>query len=126
MAIQLMNLRIVPADELQEIHALLETHGIAVYETSAGTFGISLAALWLHDDSRMDEARALLDAYGEQRLERARSEHETLKAAGRARTLLDIAREHPLRFIVYLVLVGATAIFSIAPFLQMSLQLSGG
>lgn len=120
MAIQLMKLRNVPADELEEIHALLEAHAIEVYETSAGTWGISLPALWLQDASRLPEARALLDTYGAQRQERARSEHAALKAAGKARTLLDIARENPLRFVVYLALAGATAWFSIAPFLQLA------
>lgn len=120
MAIQLMKLRHVPADELDEIHALLEARGIDVYETSAGTWGVSLPALWLHDASRLDEARTLLEAYAAERLERARREHAALKEAGQARTLLDIARENPLRFVVYLALAGATAWFSIAPFLQLA------
>jgi hypothetical protein len=120
MAIQLMKLRHVPPDELEEIHALLEAHAIEVYETSAGNWGISLPALWLADESRVAEARALLDAYAAQRQERARSEYAALKAAGKARTFADIARENPLRFIACIVLVGAVAWFSLAPFLRFA------
>lgn len=120
MATRLMNLRNVPADELEEIYALLENRGIDVYETSAGNWGLSLPALWLYDDSRLAEARALLDAYAVERQERVQREHAALKAAGKARTFRDIARESPLRFIVYLALAGAAAWFSIVPFLQMA------
>ncbi len=120
MATQLMKLRNVPADELDEIHALLEGHGIEVYETSAGNWGISLPALWLHDDNRLGEARALLDRYAVERQERVRREYAALKEAGKARTLLDIAKENPVRFVVYLALVVTAAWFSITPFLQLA------
>lgn len=117
MATRLMSLRNVPPDELDEIHALMERHGIAVYETSAGTWGTTLPALWLHDDARLAEARALLDTYAAQRQDKARREQEALKAAGQARTFMDIARENPARFVLYLVLAGATAGFALVPFI---------
>lgn len=120
MAKHLMNLRNVPPDELEEIHALLESHGIVVYETSAGNWGISLPALWLYDDGQLDEARRLLDAYAAERREKARREYAALKAAGRARTFMDIARENPLRFVLYIALVAATAWFSLVPFIRLS------
>ena len=119
MATRLMNLRNVPPDELEEIHALMESHEIGVYETSAGTWGTTLPALWLYDDARLDEARALLDSYAAERLARARSEQEALKASGRARTFMDIARENPVRFVLYLVLAGATAGFALVPFILL-------
>jgi hypothetical protein len=120
MAKHLMNLRNVPADELEEIHALMESHAIVVYETSAGTWGISLPALWLYDDSRFDEARALLDTYATERRERVRREYAALKAAGKARTFMDIARENPLRFVLYVALAAAAAWFSLVPFIRLS------
>lgn len=119
MAIRLMSLRNVPADELDEIHALMESHDLAVYETSAGTWGTTLPALWLHDDARIDEARALLDTYAAERQERARREQEALKAAGLARTFMDIARENPARFVLYLILAGATAGVALVPFILL-------
>lgn len=120
MAVQLMKLRNVPPDELEEILALLEEHQINTYQTTAGTWGISLPALWLGDASRLQEAKALLAAYEAERYARARSEFESLKAAGKARTLWDIAGENPLRFIVYLVIVVALVWVSTVPFLKMA------
>lgn len=119
MAIQLMKLRLVPADELEDIHALMEAHDISVYETSAGNWGISLPALWLHDESRYQEAKDLLASYAEQRQARARESYEALKAAGRARTLLDIIRDNPLRFLVSTALIGALLWLSLVPFLNL-------
>jgi hypothetical protein len=115
-----MGLRNVPPDELDEIHALMEAHDIAVYETAGGTWGTTLPALWLHDDARLAEARALLDAYALERQARARQEQAALKEAGKARTFLDIARENPVRFVLYLVLAGATAWFSLVPFMLLA------
>lgn len=115
-----MSLRNVPADELEEIHALLEGNGIEVYETTVGSFGISTPALWLYNDTQLVQARALLDAYAEERLQRMRREHEELKAAGKARTFRDIAREDPVRFFVYLAAIGAVAWFALVPFLSLA------
>ena len=118
MAVKLMNLRNVPDDELADIHDLLDNHEIAYYETSVGTFGISLAALWLRDEAQLEQAKKLLDDYAEQRLLTARAEFENMRKAGKTRTFLDIARENPLRYVVYIILVVALFYFSIAPYLQ--------
>lgn len=120
MAVLLMKLRLVPDDELAAIEALLEQQGLDYYATSAGTFGISLPALWLVDASRADEARALLEDFAEQRQSEARALQEALRESGRARTMLDIARESPLRFVLYLAMVAALIAVSIVPFLQLS------
>lgn len=120
MAILLMNLRNVPDDELEEVHALLESHGIDVYETTVGSFGISMPGLWLYDDSKLAQARALLDAYAEERRQRVQREHAELKAAGKARTFGDIARENPVRFVVYLAAIVAVAWFALMPFLSLA------
>lgn len=125
MARHLMNLRNVPPDELEEIHALMENHDIVVYETSAGSWGISLPALWLYDDSQFEQARALLDTYAAERFERARREHAALKAAGKARTFFDIARENPVRFVLYLTIAAAIAWFSLVPFISLMFEQEG-
>jgi len=114
-----MKLRNVPGDELEEIHALLAEHAIEVYETEAGNWGISMPALWLHDEARFSEARALLDAYALERQARVRREYETLKAAGKARSMLDIARENPVRFVVYLILAAGLFWVSTVPYIRM-------
>lgn len=119
MAVLLMKLRLVPDDELAEIEALLEAHAIDYYSTSAGTFGISLPALWLVDAAQLPAARALLDRYADERQQQARALHEALRESGRARTMLDMARENPLRFVLYLVFVAVLVAVSTLPFLQL-------
>jgi len=119
MATQLVKLRHMPADELEEIHALMEAHEIEVYETSAGNWGISMPALWLSNDDQLSQAKALLEQYGEERFNRMRSEYETLKEEGKARTFLDIARENPIRYVTYLVMIAGLFYISLVPFLSL-------
>jgi hypothetical protein len=118
-AVLLMKLRLVPDDELAEIEALLEAHAIDYYSTSAGMFGISLPALWLVDGAQLPQARSLLEDYAQQRRQQARSLQQALQEAGRARTMLDIARENPLRFVLYLGCIVALVALSTLPFLQL-------
>lgn len=118
MAVKLMNLRNVPVDELVDIYDLLDSHNIEYYETTAGTFGISLAALWVSNDSQFEHARMLLDEYARQRFANARKEYESLRETNGERTFFDIARENPLRFILYVAGVLAVIYFSVMPFLQ--------
>ncbi|MDT8397738.1 MAG: DUF6164 family protein [Pseudomonadales bacterium] len=118
MTIQLLKLRDVPDDEQLDIRALLDEHGIDYYETSAGNWGISMPALWLKDASQFQQARALLDAYAQQRLHTAKEEYQHLQDSGKARTLLDIVRENPLRFIVYMLIIIGLATLSVVPFLS--------
>ena len=49
----------------------------------------------------------------------ARALQDALREAGRARTMLDIAREQPLRFVLYLTMVAALVAVSIVPFLRL-------
>lgn len=116
MAAKLMNLRNVPADELDEILTLLDEHSITYYETSAGVFGISLPALWLNDSSRYSEARALLDGYAERRASEAKLRWQAELDAGRRRTMWDIWRERPLQTACYLILVVGLLYVSTVPF----------
>lgn len=116
MPVQLMKLRGVPEDELEELYALLDEHEINYYETSAGNWGTSLPALWLSDPGQFPRARALLDEYQQQRYRQARAAYEASRRAGTARTFGDILRENPLRAIGYLVIVGGLIYISIAPF----------
>ena len=62
MPVKLFPLNGVPDDEAEDVRALLKAGDVAFHETSAGNWGISSAAIWLSDDSRLEEARALLAA----------------------------------------------------------------
>lgn len=121
MATQLLKLRNVPEDELLELHELMEEHEIDVYETSAGNWGISMPALWLRNDEQLAQAKALMKDYGEQRYIRARAEYDLQKQDGRERTFLDIAKENPLKYIFYVLIVGVLTYFSIMPFVSFSI-----
>ena len=116
MATQLVKLRQVPADELEEIYALMEAHEIEVYETGAGNWGISMPALWLSNDDQLEQAKDLLKQHEEERFQRMRSEYEALKEEGKARTFLDIARENPVRYVAYIVMIAGLVYISIVPF----------
>ena len=116
MAVLLMKLRLVPDDELAEIEALLDTHELDYYTTTAGAWGISMPALWLVDDSRLDEARALLDQYAVERQARAREAWRVQGEAGARRTVVDMARENPLKWTFSVLAVGALLYVSLVPF----------
>jgi len=78
-----------------------------------------MPALWLSNDYQLSQAKALLEQYGEERFNRMRSEYETLKEEGKARTFLDIARENPIRYVAYLVMIAGLFYISLVPFLSL-------
>lgn len=114
-----MKLRYVPDDELAEIQDLLEQHELAYYATSAGNWGISLPALWLVEESELERARTVLEDYGKQRQSSSQALYEAMKASGSQRTVMDIVRENPLRFVLYIAIVFVTGYISLMPFLQV-------
>ena len=76
MSVLLFKLNGVPEDEAEAIRECLSSQDIEFYETSAGNWGVSLAAIWLNDESRLEEARALIAHYQRQRALRAREDYE--------------------------------------------------
>ena len=117
MAVLLFKLNGVPEDEAADIRALLDEHAIDYYETEAGRWGISLAAIWLRDEEQLQRARDLIDTYQQQRFTRAREEYEARKAAGEVETMLGRALRNPLRFLLYLAAVLLILYLSLMPFL---------
>jgi TRAP-type mannitol/chloroaromatic compound transport system permease small subunit len=115
---KVLNLRNVPTDELDEIYALLDSHGIDFYETKAGVFGMSLPALWVRETSQYQQAILLLEQYAFERAQRAREQFAAELAEGKARTALDMFKEHPAQFVFYLALVVAMIYFSTVYFWQ--------
>lgn len=119
MAAKLFTLNGVPEDEAEEVRALLTANEIDFYETSAGHWGVSVAAIWLRDEQQREQARQLIAEYQRERSARAREEYARLQSEGRHRTILDLIRENPLRFAVYLVAVVAVIYLSTLPFLDL-------
>lgn len=102
MAKRLFSLRNVPADEADDIRALLDQHGLAWYETPASPWGISHGALWLSEDAQLERAKALLAEYQRQRSDRAREELQQAVREGRAETFGGLLRDRPVFVLVTL------------------------
>jgi hypothetical protein len=106
----------VPEDEASEVRDLLTQHEIPFYETNAGNWGISMPAIWLHNDEHYAEARSILDTYQQERASRMREQYLADKSAGRAETMASLIRRDPLRTMAYLVLIAAVIYLSISIF----------
>ena len=117
MPVQIFKLRNVPDDEADDVRALLVENEIDFYETTAGNWGISAPGIWLKDESRFAEARALIEEYQVARQQRVRQEYEQLRQQGRQRSVVDLIRSNPLRFILYLAGILVLLYISTKPFL---------
>lgn len=116
----LFRLNGVPEDEEIEVRRLLDENHIDYYETSAGLFGISLAALWLRDEGEVERATELLEQYQQQRYQRAREKYEQQQRDGTAETTIQKALRHPVRTLLYLAIVIIILYFSTVPFLMLA------
>jgi len=112
----LIKLRHAPEDEIEDIRRLLQRHRIDFYETQAGPWGISAAAIWLNDEAQYDRAKGLLDDYQEQRFREQRAEYERLRRGGQHRTFVQNLLENPLQVIAYSLVAGLILYLSISPF----------
>ena len=119
MAILLFKLTSVPDDEVQDIRDLLIEHEIDFYETSAGILGFSLPGIWLKDDTQLDKAKALIDEYQLQRQGRAQADYQNQQSMGQSRTILDVFKESPGRFIGYFLTIVIVIYFSVILFISL-------
>jgi len=113
----LFRLNGVPEDEVIEVRRLLDEHHVEYYETDAGRFGISLAAIWLRDEVDPAYATQLLETYQQQRYREARESYRQQQEEGTAETHLQRFLRQPLRSLLYLAVVLAILYFTLAPFL---------
>ena len=60
MSILIFRLNGVGDEEADDVRQILIDNKLAFYESSAGRWGISVAAIWLQDESQADRAQALL------------------------------------------------------------------
>lgn len=67
MAKLLFRLNGVDDDEADAVRTLLDNEAIPYYETHAGRWGLSVAAIWLKDEEYFDRARELIEDYQEER-----------------------------------------------------------
>lgn len=120
MATLLVNLRGVPDDEADELRELLTDHDVDYYETSAGNWGVSMPAIWLKQDDQVEEAKAVIERYQQQRYADAQAELETAKAQGRELRFIDYLKENPIRVISYLVIAAFVLYISVFPFIDFA------
>lgn len=113
MAVLIFRLNGVSDEEAQDVRELLSDNALDSYETSAGRWGVSVAGLWLVNDSDKGRARELIDAY---QLERRRY-FEELKIETPPETFSDRLRQSPLSVIFYGLLAVAILVISLLPFI---------
>lgn len=116
MAKILFKLRNVPDDEAQDVRKILESNNIEYFETSAGNWGVSLPALWISDTEHFDRARSLIDEYELDRSMTIKKEYEFSRKKGGTRTMWDSFVENPLRFSLYIALIGVVVLLSLQIF----------
>lgn len=104
----------VPEDEADDVRALLSDADIEFYETSAGNWGVSLAAIWLNDEAQLERAKSLLDEYQQARLFNAREQLNEQPPE----TFLQRLWRYPMHILAYCVLILVILYISIAPFLN--------
>jgi hypothetical protein len=90
----------VPDDEADDVRAMLDTLGIAYYETRPSLWGVSAGGIWVTEDAAFAEARQAMDDYQQQRSARARAEYAAARRAGNAETFVTLLRADPVRVVM--------------------------
>ncbi len=117
MSVLLFKLNGVPDDEAEDIRRLLDENELSYYETNAGKWGISTAAIWLIDEGQLQQAHILIGEYEKERMVRVRKEFEQLKSEGKSDTILGNFIRHPVQFIIYVVVIALVFYVSLKPFI---------
>jgi hypothetical protein len=113
----IFKLRNVPDDEADDIKDLLRDNGYEFYETSAGRWGISMPAIWLHDGQNVVTAKMLINDYQQKRYASARAEYDAKLRAGEVETFMQRLLSRPVRsaglilLILFVVLLMALPVF---------------
>mgnify|MGYP006184827933 FL=1 len=96
----LLNLRNVPADEADDVRAMLDANRIAFYETAPSRWGISSGGIWVTEDDAIVEAKRLMAIYQQGRQARVRAEYDAARRAGTADTFWTVLRTEPARVVL--------------------------
>lgn len=115
----LMNLRHVPDDEADEIRVLFEEHQVPFYETPPSRWGISMGGFWVHDDNEARRARALLETYQQERLQRQRAAYERDLAEGRTGGFWHRLRHKPVTTFAACLAILIILLLTLAPFVRL-------
>ncbi len=121
MAVPVFRLRNVPEDEAEDIRVLLHENNIDHYETPAGNWGVSMPAIWLHDDNQLQQAKSLIDKYQKDRQIRVREEYKLSRSEGKKQKVLSDWLGNPVQLILYIGIAAIIIYFSTKPFIDFGL-----
>ncbi len=96
----LLNLRMVPDDEADDVRAFLDANRIDYYETEPSRWGISFGGIWVTHEADVTEAKRLMADYQARRRESARAAHVAARREGTVETFAGIVRQQPLRVLL--------------------------
>lgn len=115
----LFKLAQVPDDEAQDIRDLLTLNGIHFYETDAGFWRVGVDAIWLSDKSQLDEARALISSYQNERTAQQKQHYAELIEQGEAQGIWQRWRARPFRFIGFVLAILFVLGITLVPFVML-------
>lgn len=116
MAKLLFRLNQVPEDEAEDIRQLLDHGNIDIFETSAGFWGLGVAAIWLRDNEQLSQAQKLIDDYQQQRETRMRADYDARVAAGEEPGFWQHNLQHPMRLLGIAAFVILLLVVMLLPF----------
>ncbi len=120
MSVMLVNLRGVPEDEAQDMRNILRDHDIEFFETPPGNWGISMPALWVHDEAAQQRALPLLDQYQQERYRSARAEFEQRRRQRQQAPFSWTRFTHRLiQGLIFVALAFVVLYLSVKPFLDL-------
>jgi hypothetical protein len=105
MATLLFKLNQVPDDEAEDIRKLLDDGGFDVYETSAGFFGLGVAAIWLRDPNDIARARELINDYQVKRADTMQADYQARIANGEEVQFWQHSLRPPIRTVGVLAII---------------------
>ena len=116
----LLNLRMVLDDEIEDVRAMLDSHGIEFYETQPSRWGISHGGIWVTEDGDIVRAKALMAEYQVERGQRVRDERAAGLRDGTAETFASSLRRDPVRVgVSVLAILALLGLVALVPLLLM-------
>ncbi len=119
MAVIIFKLNGVSDDEADQVRTLLDENSIDYYETSAGRWGVSVAALWVKNDADKPVARALIEEFQVHRQAQIKAEYEQLRTQGELENTLSRLLSKPLQSIFYIIFILLIIYLSLSPFISI-------
>lgn len=111
----LFRLNHVPETEANAVRKLLTDNDIDFYETSAGRWGFSVAAIWIKNDMEFERARGLIEVFQQEYQRQSRAQYERDKAEGRIPSFWQLIRSNPILYISYIGLIIVIVVLTLLP-----------